>query len=141
MQQHPQPIDHRVAPRARVQQQQATLDAKSQLAQYQASKTTPIDFIIEGVNPQELTGGREYSFAIQLDAKEFHPYVDARVISIIAEVDGIDVHERPGRGREQDLTTVPGIADIMPRFGGTGRTWTRLDSERVVKSSCSQSCR
>lgn len=75
---------------ARVSQQAATIEAKSRLKQYQASTTRPIDFLIEGISPSAITGGSSHNFCIGLDAGEFHEYVNARVVAVVAEVDGIE---------------------------------------------------
>jgi hypothetical protein len=75
--------------RALVTQKNATIDAKSQLAQYQSSTTNPILYIIDGVSPTDLINGNRFSFCIHLDAREFYQYIDARVVSVVAEIDGI----------------------------------------------------
>ncbi|HEU4854072.1 MAG TPA: hypothetical protein VFS89_02155 [Nitrosospira sp.] len=72
-----------------VQQQAATLEAKSLLAHYQASRTKPIEYVIEGVKPEELTGGNVFLSTIFLDAPAFYQYVNARIISVVAVVEGV----------------------------------------------------
>lgn len=72
-----------------VQQQATTLEAKSLLAHYQAGRTRPIEYVIEGVKPEELIGGNVFSSTIFLDAPEFYQYVNARIISVVAVVEGI----------------------------------------------------
>ncbi len=72
-----------------VQQKAATLEAKSALAHHQAVRTQPIEFVISGVKPEELTGGNVFRSPIFLDAPEFYPYVDAKIFSLVARVDGV----------------------------------------------------
>jgi hypothetical protein len=72
-----------------VQQKAATIEAKSLLAQHQAAKTRPIEYVIEGVKPEELTGGNVFRSTIFLDAPEFYQYVNARIVSVVAVVEGI----------------------------------------------------
>ncbi len=74
---------------ALVRQQDTTIDAKGQLAQYQAARTKPIEFVIEGVHPEQATGGNTFTATIFLSAAEFSSYVDARVVSVVATVDGV----------------------------------------------------
>jgi hypothetical protein len=74
---------------ARVKQAQATIEAKSALAQHQTSITTPIDYVVEGVHPEDITNGNVLSCSIPLSAREFYEYVDARVVSVVATVEGI----------------------------------------------------
>ncbi|NDK25689.1 hypothetical protein FSY75_14735 [Streptomyces sp. TR1341] len=75
---------------ALVQQQERTIKAKSRLAAHQAAVTDPIDFVVEGIHPDQMTGGNSYTTTIFLDAVEFLSYVDARVVSVIASVDGVE---------------------------------------------------
>jgi len=75
--------------RALVNQQEATIEAKSKLSQYQSSTTNPISYVIDGVSPTDLINGNRFSFCIHLDAGEFYQYVNARVVSVVAEIDGI----------------------------------------------------
>ena len=72
-----------------VQQKAATLEAKSLLAQYQLTRTRPIEYVIEGVKPEELTGGNIFRTAIFLDAPAFYQYVNARIVSVVASVEGV----------------------------------------------------
>lgn len=72
-----------------VQQQSRTIEAKSALAPHQAATTTPIDFVVEGVLPSQVTGGNTLTSTICLDAAEFLSYVDAKVVSVVATVDGV----------------------------------------------------
>lgn len=74
---------------ARVRQEETTIAALSALAQHGASTTTPIRYVIDGVAASDLSGGNTYSFSIGLGAKEFLQYVDARVLSLVAEIDGV----------------------------------------------------
>lgn len=72
-----------------VQQQARTLAAKSALAPFQPVRTQPIEFVIEGVNPTDLINGNIYSHAIFLDAPAFYQYADARIIAVLASVEGV----------------------------------------------------
>ena len=72
-----------------VQQKATTLEAKSLLAHYQAAITRPIEYVIEGVKPEELTGGNIFRSTIFLDAPEFYQYVNARIVSVVATVEGV----------------------------------------------------
>ena len=74
---------------ARVRQEETTIAALSALAQHGASTTTPIKYVIDGVAATDLSGGNTYSFSIGLGAMEFLQYVDARVLSLVAEIDGV----------------------------------------------------
>ncbi|MCK1390644.1 hypothetical protein [Bradyrhizobium sp. 1] len=74
---------------ALARQESATVTAKSDLARLQPAKTTPIEFVIDGVEIDSLTGGNTFSFAIRLDAQEFFKYVHARVLAVVVQVDGI----------------------------------------------------
>jgi hypothetical protein len=72
-----------------VQQKSRTIEAKSKLAQYQAAVTMPIDYVIEGIAPAQMTGGNIFTTTIFADAPEFFSYVNARVVSVVATVDGV----------------------------------------------------
>src|SRR5687768_11286648 len=72
-----------------VQQKAATLEDKSLLAQYQLTRTRPIEYLIEGVKPEELTGGNIFRTTIFLDAPAFYQYVNARIVSLVASVEGV----------------------------------------------------
>jgi|GEM_PF-2159726 len=74
---------------ALVQQNATTIEAKSALAQYQKATTRPIDFVITDVKPVDLIGGAVLSTTIFLDAPLFFQYVDVRVASIVATIDGV----------------------------------------------------
>lgn len=74
---------------ALVQQEAATVEAKSALAHYQAATTQPVEFVIEGIDPRQMTGGNSLSSTIFLDAPEFYQYVDARIVSVVASVEGV----------------------------------------------------
>lgn len=76
-----------------VQQKAATLEAKSLLAQYQVTRTRPIEYVIEGVKPEELTGGNIFRTTIFLDAPAFYQYVNARIVSVVASVEGVESTE------------------------------------------------
>ena len=72
-----------------VQQKATTIQAKSALAHYQAVTTKPIDFVIAGVRPDQLTHGNTFNTAIFLNAPEFYQYVNARVVAVVATIDGV----------------------------------------------------
>lgn len=72
-----------------VNQSNATVAAKSKLAQYQLSTTNQISYQIDGISPEQIINGNRYSFCIHMDANEFYKYVTTRVISVVAEIDGI----------------------------------------------------
>ncbi|WP_013335057.1 hypothetical protein [Gloeothece verrucosa] len=74
---------------ALVTQQQTTIEAKSKLGQYQSSTTNQISYVIDGVSPTDLINDNRFSFCVHLDAREFYQYVNARVVSVVAEIDGI----------------------------------------------------
>lgn len=75
--------------KAVVQQHTNTLAAKTALAPYQVSRTQPIDIVIDGIRPQDLTQGNSLLHTIYLDNAAFQEYVDARVVAIVATVEGV----------------------------------------------------
>lgn len=89
-----------------VQQQGRTLAAKSALAPYQPVHTKPIEFVIEGVNPQDLTNGNIYSQTIFLDNAVFYKYANARIIAVLATV-------------EEDVTTDSGQYLLRLAYNGS----------------------
>ncbi|HEU5003438.1 MAG TPA: hypothetical protein VFW71_11760 [Actinomycetota bacterium] len=74
---------------ARVRQTRATIVAREALTQHQVSTTTPIEYRIEGVPLADVTRGNTFAFELPLDARSFSQYVDARVVSVVAEVVGV----------------------------------------------------
>lgn len=72
-----------------VRQNANTIQAKSALAPYQLVTTKVIDYVIADVLPEQLSDGNIYRCAIGLDAREFRSYVDARIVSVIASVEGV----------------------------------------------------
>jgi hypothetical protein len=74
---------------AMARQESATITAKSELARLQPAETTPIEFIIDGVEVESLIRGNTFTFAIRLDNPEFLKYVHARVLAVVVKVDGI----------------------------------------------------
>jgi hypothetical protein len=72
-----------------VQQNAATKEAKSALAQYPKTTTKPIDFVLNNVKPSDLTGGAVFNTNIFLDAPLFYCYADARVVSVVVTIDGV----------------------------------------------------
>jgi hypothetical protein len=73
-----------------VQQNATTINARGALLPHQTAVTNPIDYVIEGVTPAQLTGGNVYAATIYPDAVQFLPYVDARVVAVVAVVDGVE---------------------------------------------------
>ncbi|HEY0459342.1 MAG TPA: hypothetical protein VGC97_09420, partial [Pyrinomonadaceae bacterium] len=73
---------------ALVKQQSNTITAKTALKQYQKSTTTPIEIEVE-IPVQQLQNGGIYQFYLQPDVAQFFVYVDARVKSMVAKIDGI----------------------------------------------------
>lgn len=65
-----------------------TNSAREKLAQHQPSTTKPITIVAE-VPAEELRGGGGFKFTIRDDAPEFWPYINLRVNSVTARVDGI----------------------------------------------------
>jgi hypothetical protein len=70
-------------------QESATITAKGALARLQPAETTPIEFVIDGVEVESLTRGNTFTFAIRLDNQEFLKYVHARVLAVVVKVEGI----------------------------------------------------
>ncbi|OPY71194.1 MAG: hypothetical protein A4E63_01633 [Syntrophorhabdus sp. PtaU1.Bin050] len=73
---------------ALVTQKSNTIAAKTSLSQCQATITTPIDVEIE-VPVEDLRNGGVYQFNLQPNAPEFFQYVDVKVQSVIARIDGL----------------------------------------------------
>lgn len=133
---------------ALVQQKGTTIEAKSRLNQYQAATTKSIDFVIGGIKPEEVMSGRVFRSTIFLNAPEFYQYVDARVVSVVASIDGIEstvsgkyllklayngtpFHDRnierdplnfrtPWRERVYEYNA----ADNAPTFSDDGKSWS-----------------
>ncbi|MEO1005539.1 MAG: hypothetical protein AAFW67_06730 [Cyanobacteria bacterium J06638_38] len=76
-----------------VQQEAATITAKSLLAQYQQTTTNSLDFVVSNVKPSELTNGAIRNTTIFLDTPLFYSYVDVRVVSVVAKIDGVESTE------------------------------------------------
>ena len=72
------------------QQNFAKIRAQSALAQYQRATTQPLNFVIPNVKPSDLTGGAIFNTTIFVDAPLFYKYVDVRVVSVVATVDGVE---------------------------------------------------
>lgn len=73
---------------ALVKQQTNTIIAKTALKQYQKTTTTPIEIKVE-ISVEQLRNGGIYQFYLQPDVPEFFLYVDARVKSMVAKIDGV----------------------------------------------------
>ncbi|MDE6635302.1 MAG: hypothetical protein K2K09_01695, partial [Lachnospiraceae bacterium] len=71
-----------------VRQNSNTIEAETKLAALQVSTTTDIDVKVS-VPVSQLTNGNTYVLTIMLDNLKFSKYVDARIKSVIARVDGI----------------------------------------------------
>lgn len=71
-----------------VRQNSNTIEAETKLAAMQVSTTADIDVKVR-VPVSQLTNGNTYVFAIMMDNRNFSEYVDVRVKSVIARVDGI----------------------------------------------------
>lgn len=71
-----------------VRQNSNTIEAETKLAALQVSTTTDIDVKVS-VPVSQLTNGNTYVLTIMLDNLKFSKYVDVRVKSVIARVDGI----------------------------------------------------
>ncbi|BFT30213.1 hypothetical protein D210916BOD24_13890 [Alteromonas sp. D210916BOD_24] len=74
---------------AHIAQTQATIEAKNQLMQYQSSTTNPIIYQIDGVMNEDISGGHSFEITIGPDSTEFSQYVNLRVKSVVAEIDGV----------------------------------------------------
>ncbi|HVE57396.1 MAG TPA: hypothetical protein VNB22_11255 [Pyrinomonadaceae bacterium] len=73
---------------ALVKQQSNTINAKTALKQYQKATTTPIDIKVQ-IPVEQLRNGGIYQFYLQPDVPDFFLYVDARVKSMVAKIDGV----------------------------------------------------
>ena len=71
-----------------VKQQSNTVNAKTALKQYQKTTTLPIEIEVE-IPAEQLRRGGIYQFYLQPDVAEFFIYVDARVKSMVAKIDGV----------------------------------------------------
>lgn len=71
-----------------VRQKSNTIEAEEKLAALQVSTTTDIDLKVS-VPVSQLTNGNTYVLTIMQDNLKFSKYVDVRVKSVIARVDGI----------------------------------------------------
>ncbi len=75
-----------------VEQGLKSIQAQGLLARHQTT-TTSIEFVIEDVCPDEVTGGRSFNSSIFLSAPEFFRYANTRVISVVANVDEVESTE------------------------------------------------
>jgi hypothetical protein len=131
-----------------VQQNGTTVRAREALLGHQAAVTTPIEYLIEGVMPAQLTGGNVYAVTIYPDAVQFLPYVDARVVAVVATVDGVEstdggtfalklafdgmpFHDRDIQRNTLNFHTVSreriyifDEKDGSPRFRDEGKSWS-----------------
>ena len=131
-----------------VQQNGTTLTAREALLGHQAAVTTPIDYVIEGVTPAQLTGNNVYAVTIYPDAVQFLPYVDARVVAVVAGLDGVEstdggtyalklafdgmpFHDRDIQRNTLNFHTVSreriyifDEKDGSPRFRDEGKSWS-----------------
>jgi hypothetical protein len=74
---------------ALVTQVDNTTTAKTEWSQFQSATTTPIEVEVE-VPTHELHNGGIYQFNIQPSIPQFFKYVDTRVMSVVAKIDGIE---------------------------------------------------
>ena len=141
-----------------VQQNGTTIRAKEALRTHQAARTTPIEYVIENVAPDQVTGGNAYVAMIYPDANQFLPYVDARVTAVVATVEGVEstegdayalklafdgmpFHDRDIRRNTLNFHTPAreriylfATADGAPRFTDNGESWSD-DVSRVTPFS------
>ncbi len=75
---------------SRIKQGEATLEAKSQLLQYQASTTKPISIDIEGVLVENISNGHAFEIVIDPNTPAFRQYVNLRALAVVAEVRGVN---------------------------------------------------
>jgi len=73
---------------ALVTQQGNLINAKTALKQYQSFTTTPIDIEVE-IATEDLRNGNVYQFNLQSCMPDFLPYVNLRVESVIAKIEGV----------------------------------------------------
>jgi hypothetical protein len=73
---------------ALVNQGSNTIAAKTALKQYQKATTTPIEVKVE-IPVEQLRNGGIYQFYLQPVESQFFVYVDARVKSMVAKIDGV----------------------------------------------------
>lgn len=133
---------------ARAKQQAATIQAKSLLASYQASTTTPIEYVVEGVLTEDITNGAAHRIVICPDAKEFLQYVNLRIIGVTAAIEGVKstecgkvlvrltFHDAPFSDRDTTRQILPfhtpwrertyeyDVASGTPRFSDQGESWS-----------------
>lgn len=143
---------------AMVLQDSATIAARSKMAQLGATTTTPIEYRIQGVRIEDLTDGAAFRFDIQLDKREFQRYVNIRVVSVTAAVDGVAATDsgqyllrltydgNPFRDRDPSRKTIVfrtpsrervyefDVAGNRPRFSDEGRSWS-ADVARITPFS------
>lgn len=74
---------------SRIAQSETTLEAKSQLLQYQASTTKPITIDIEGVLTESVSNGNAFEIVLDPNTPAFRQYVNLRVQAVVAEVLGV----------------------------------------------------
>lgn len=74
---------------SRIAQNEATLEAKSQLLQYQASTTRPITIDIQGVLASDISNGNAFEITIDPNQPQLSQYVNLRVRAVVAEVMGV----------------------------------------------------
>lgn len=73
---------------ALVNQQNNTIDAINKLGRYQESTTKPIPISVE-IPVKALKDGDIYTFHLQPDHRDFFQYIDTKIHSVIAKVEGI----------------------------------------------------
>lgn len=65
------------------------LSAETKWNAYQKTTTLPISIQIEGIPTAGLTDGQRWTFFIRPDQKEFQKYVNIRIKSVIAQIEGV----------------------------------------------------
>lgn len=75
--------------KAIVDQNEATIEAKSRLNRYQVSTTNPISIDIRGVLKEDIINGNVREITLNPHIPEFSQYVNLRVHAVVAEVLGV----------------------------------------------------
>ncbi|HEX3148041.1 MAG TPA: hypothetical protein VHR66_08145 [Gemmataceae bacterium] len=131
-----------------VQQQSATITAKTAMSQLQATQTTPIELLIPKVPVDQMTNGNAYEFGVDLQNSSFLQYVDARVSAALVAIDGVEATdsssylvnlEFPGnvffdrnparqpmtfRTLSRQRTYEYQVKDNVPKFVDNGSSWS-----------------
>ncbi len=130
-------------------QEGATIAAKTALGKLQPATTTPIEFVIDGIEVELLINGNAFTFAIRLDNEEFFKYVHARVLAVVVSIDGVYFTESGEylvnlafggnpyfdrnpirenmtfRTPQRERTYVYQLPDNTPKFTDGGYSWSK----------------